>query len=442
VEKEMNELNILRKELSLSEAGITHKIEQNNRLNLEIKNLKSQIEAIKKELDGRIADDSKAIAEKINEKEKELKEAEVNYESAIKKIRGIEVNLENSAETIKKVSSLDICPVCEQKVDENHKHGISEREGKKHEKFLESLKSLKENQENTEKARQMLRKELDGLVRGQHQANVIKVRVQNLKEKQGMSEEKSALKDKIKKDIGILNAKKIELKPRIERFAKSEERYKSVKKELDDLLPQEKFLEVEKGKCESAIDSIKKFMARMNKEISEKEKAKESLNKIGQIANWMDEMFTNLMSNMEKHVMVSIHRQFNELFRKWFDVIMEDESLNVRVDEEFTPLIEQNGYETYIENLSGGEKTSVALSYRLALNKVVNDIVAGIKTKDIIMLDEPTDGFSTEQLDKVRDVLQQLNMRQAIIVSHESKIEGFVQNVIRVEKRDNVSVVV
>ena len=178
------------------------------------------------------------------------------------------------------------------------------------------------------------------------------------------------------------------------------------------------------------------------KEIQEKEKAREKLRYISQLNSWIEEMLVNLMSTMEKHVMVNIHSQFNELFKNWFDILLEDESISVRVDEEFTPIIEQDGYETFIENLSGGEKTSAALSYRLALNKVINDIVADIKTKDIIMLDEPTDGFSSEQLDKVRDVLDQLNMKQVIIVSHESKIESFVQNVIRVEKRDNVSVVV
>ena len=147
------------------------------------------------------------------------------------------------------------------------------------------------------------------------------------------------------------------------------------------------------------------------------------------------------MSTMEKHVMVNIHSQFNGLFKNWCDILLEDESISVRVDEEFTPVIEQDGYETFIENLSGGEKTSVALSYRLALNKVINDIAGEIKTKDIIMLDEPTDGFSAEQLDKVRDVLQQLKMNQVIIVSHENKIESFVDNVINVQKQEHVSVV-
>jgi len=232
------------------------------------------------------------------------------------------------------------------------------------------------------------------------------------------------------------------LHSKIEKYAEAEEKYRAVKKEIDELLPQERFLELERRKYETEKESAGRLILNLEKEINEKQKAKEKLSYISQLGRWIDELFVNLMSTMEKHVMVNIHSQFNELFRNWFDILLEDEAMNVRVDEEFTPVIEQDGYETYIENLSGGEKTSVALSYRLALNKVINDIVAGIKTKDIIMLDEPTDGFSTEQLDKVRDVLEQLNMKQVIIVSHESKIESFVENVIRVQKQESVSVVV
>jgi exonuclease SbcC len=47
-----------------------------------------------------------------------------------------------------------------------------------------------------------------------------------------------------------------------------------------------------------------------------------------------------------------------------------------------------------------------------------------IKTKDLVILDEPTDGFSEQQLDKMRGVLEELNAEQLIIVSHEQKIEG------------------
>ena len=145
------------------------------------------------------------------------------------------------------------------------------------------------------------------------------------------------------------------------------------------------------------------------------------------------------MDTIEKHVMLKIHQEFNELFQQWFNTLIEDETLGVRLDDEFTPVIDQNGYETGIENLSGGERTAVALAYRLALNRVINDIVSEIKTKDILMLDEPTEGFSSEQLDKIRIILEQLNIKQVIIVSHESKIESFVDKVIRVEKQEHVS---
>ena len=76
----------------------------------------------------------------------------------------------------------------------------------------------------------------------------------------------------------------------------------------------------------------------------------------------------------------------------------------------------------------------MALAYRLALNKTINTVTSSIKTKDLLILDEPTEGFSSEQLDKLRDVIAQLNLRQIIIVSHEQKIEGFADKVVRLEK--------
>ena len=140
--------------------------------------------------------------------------------------------------------------------------------------------------------------------------------------------------------------------------------------------------------------------------------------------------------------MLRIHSDFNSLFQKWFSILMSNDDINIRLEKDFTPVIEQNGYETNYYDLSGGEKTATALAYRLALNQVINNIVTVIKTKDLIILDEPTDGFSEEQIDKIRDVLNELNMRQIIIVSHEPKIESFVNNIIRLEKKEHVTRIV
>ncbi len=442
IENDMMQLNSLRKELSVTEANIAHKVEQNNRLNDEIKRLEKQIDELKKQVENKSLDELGNIMKKISEKEKEIEDADANYSSIIRKTKELEVKIEHCNEAIKKMQSIEICPVCEQKVDEKHKHDISQRESKKYEELIEQVRNCTEEESNLKEVRLKLKKELDMLVKEQNHFNILKIKLENLDEKAKAKEEKSALKEKVKKEIGLLNTKKTELNLKISKYSETEGKYKAVKDEIGKLLPQERFLELEKRKYETEISSAKRFISNLEKEINEKQKAKEKLASISQLNNWISEFFLNLMSAMEKHVMVSIHSQFNELFKAWFGILMEDENISISVDEDFTPVIEQNGYETYIESLSGGEKTSVAVSYRLALNKVVNDIVAGIKTKDIIMLDEPTDGFSTEQLDKVRDVLEQLNMKQAIIVSHESKIESFVDNVIRVQKQDNASVIV
>jgi len=140
--------------------------------------------------------------------------------------------------------------------------------------------------------------------------------------------------------------------------------------------------------------------------------------------------------------MQKIHIEFNELFQKWFNMLLEDENINARIDEEFTPSVVQDGFDTEINNLSGGEKTSVALAYRLALNKVINDLINNINTKELLILDEPTDGFSSEQLDKMRNVLYELNVKQLIMVSHEAKMESYVNNIIRVNKNEHISNIV
>ena len=130
------------------------------------------------------------------------------------------------------------------------------------------------------------------------------------------------------------------------------------------------------------------------------------------------------------------------MFQEWFSILIDDEGIFSRVDDTFQPVIEQNGYEIPFSMLSGGEKTSASLAYRLALNRVINDVIHHIKTKDLLILDEPTDGFSSEQLDKVREVLEKLNLAQIIIVSHEAKIESFVEKVIQIRKEGQMSRVI
>ena len=126
-------------------------------------------------------------------------------------------------------------------------------------------------------------------------------------------------------------------------------------------------------------------------------------------------------------------------FSKWFKLLIVAPELDVQLDENFTPLILQGDVEMEYSFLSGGARTAIALAYRLALNQIINSLFSRMKTREIIILDEPTDGFSEAQLDRMRDIFSEINAKQLILVSHEQKIEGFVDNVLKVVKSGDAS---
>jgi exonuclease SbcC len=229
---------------------------------------------------------------------------------------------------------------------------------------------------------------------------------------------------------------------KIQSFENIEKEFNEKKKELDSLIKDLRDSDIRVMSITKDLENNDKEIKRIKEDIDTKNKLKEKIQYISELNYWITEHLVGLTSTIEKIIMQKIHIEFNELFQKWFKMLIDDENIEVSVDEEFTPIILQNSYETDVMNLSGGEKTSVALAYRLALNKVINDLINNIKTKDIIILDEPTDGFSSEQLDKMRDVLYELDMKQLIMVSHEPKMESYVQNVIRVNKHEHNSQIV
>ncbi len=221
----------------------------------------------------------------------------------------------------------------------------------------------------------------------------------------------------------------------------TEKLFSSIQEELNSINSSKVAAEKEKARCEQQLYDIDRFLRAAEKEIREKRGAKEKIIYINELLTWFDSYFVALMDIIERRVMSALQAVFNEFFQKWFGIIM-GEQFSVRIDENFSPVIEQNGYITEYTNLSGGEKTAVALAYRLALNRVINGMIESIRTKDILILDEPTDGFSSEQLDRLRDVLAELQLRQVILVSHEPKIDTFVDSVLKVYKEDHVSRVV
>ena len=202
---------------------------------------------------------------------------------------------------------------------------------------------------------------------------------------------------------------------------------------------QEKLLSLAKeiSSLDANIKNALSEITQINEKIAKMNDIKIKHSNAKKLLNFIRNDFIALTQNIEEHIRLNIFKEFDDYYKLWFDKLIDNELMLTRLDLDFTPIIEQNGYEIDYNYLSGGEKTACALAYRLALNKVVTDFFN--LNQSIIILDEPTDGFSYEQLDKMKEIINDLSFSQIIIVSHETKIESFVDHVIKIEKVNGIS---
>jgi exonuclease SbcC len=119
---------------------------------------------------------------------------------------------------------------------------------------------------------------------------------------------------------------------------------------------------------------------------------------------------------------------------------VEDPDLVLTVDEDFVPSVTHQDFEMELNALSGGERTAAAFAYRLALNGLVRSN-ATPDQRNLLILDEPTDGFSREQLGRMGNVFVALGAEQVVVVSHDRELRNFADRVYQVEKVDGSSTV-
>ena len=176
---------------------------------------------------------------------------------------------------------------------------------------------------------------------------------------------------------------------------------------------------------------------RLSTELARKEKDAAEARKLTNHEEWLAGFFRPTVEQIERQALTEAAARFNEHFQRFFTTLVDDPDMVVRVREDFSPVFEREGYDQDYEALSGGERTSMALAYRFALNAVIRDSMSS--QPELLVLDEPTDGFSKEQVYKMRNLLQELDSRQVIMVSHEKELESMADHIFRVEKVNGAS---
>jgi exonuclease SbcC len=436
--KKMNEKNKLENEKEKSELTLNNKKDMMITFEKEIKNLN---ELIKNSSSFNFNEsDIDILKTRIKSQEQILKDLNESFIIIVTNNQANETKMHDLKILINKISALDKCTTCLQIVNEEHKHNIvlkAAQELKTAE--AESIKLKKDKQETSEKIEQT-RKQLESLKQSLSQMEILKVRLEGIKEKQVRVISLEKQKALVLSDIDLIKKHIEGIEELLKEFLIYDAVYERKSQELREITSKENSLLIKKAEVNAEIQFLKRQITTLEEELRKMEELAKKLNHMKELEFWINGKFLEFVLFTEKNVMLRLREDFSNLFSNWFSVLVTD-AITVRLDESFSPVIQQNECEIDYSYLSGGERTAVALAYRLALNQVINSLLSRIKTRDIVILDEPTDGFSESQLDKMRDVLQQLKVRQLILVSHEQKIEGFVNNIIKFKKIEGTTVI-
>jgi exonuclease SbcC len=440
------------------------------------------------------------ISRDLEIEKKLLKRFYEEIEEKLEKVNGQKIQKQTLIQSLEKeiaeFSNLgNACPTCKQEITKSHHHDLVDTKRREIEKISLELKSITESFfESKSKSKEIqskidsydaeilqIQKILPGieeyavksskLVQIEAKIQEITAGVDNLKEFGGKNpvEYFSELKDSLMKYESVMDKIKqiVETKQRVEKSIQKNqieaEQMESEKSQNESELKQI-ILDLESfgnlyeiiSKKESELNDIRREVTNTSsnlaasqeklaneqekishdkKNIEESKKYEKKFNLVSQYKEWLESFFIPAVIQIEKQVLLSILQNFNETYRRWYSILVEDQSKESRIDENFTPIEQEIGY------LSGGEKTSIALAYRLTLNSLMRKETDSMKS-NLLILDEPTDGFSKNQLGKIREVLDELKSEQIILVSHEKELETYVDNIFQISKQDGISKIV
>jgi exonuclease SbcC len=379
------------------------------------------------------------LAQSLQKLQSDLQDNDQSIRRLIAARADLDATRRQSDTTINAFRMLDQCPTCRQQVDATHKHGIIETEQRKADALLAHIAEHERGLRKHEQIRTRISADIQAIQQQQASFREAQLAHEHYTQQLGRKQQAETRLAALTKSMQDAETRRQQASGSINAWSALETRRAAERARLETLTEQEKHVALEHGTLLERAKLLREFISQLEADLATKEIARARLQKLSALDHWVGEFFTNLMEVMERHVLTKVYHEFNGLFAAWFSLLIEDEVLSARLDEHFSPVMQQNGYDTEVQNLSGGEKTACALAYRLALNKVINDLHSGITTKSLLILDEPTDGFSTDQLSRMRDVLDQVKARQVILVSHEALIESMADHVLRVVKEEHAS---
>ncbi len=383
----------------------------------EIKNL----EELRNKISSEIRELQKSLDLKIKDKGDFLGELQLRkgkYNELVKRLKEIE-DLEKRG----------ICPVCKQPITHAHAVELKNSVRKQIAKIENEIEELSAKVNNLDKEIEELRKNIS---EKNNFLNEIVSKHSTLHEKYRKLNEEivelTSLHEKTKKLEEITN----ELKTLQEKVSKKEhimaeyhrltEELEKLRKELDNLMEKHSSMNKEYGEVEGELKGLKQLLSQIDEKKKKLKEVREEISRYSKYLNFVSKYVLGIISEVEKYVKTRAFTAFREEFTKIFKMLMTGyENIDVEIKQDFSLSFKArvDGVLKPIETPSGGQLTCISLAYRLALNRVARSMIPQLG-KGLLILDEPTYGFSPERVELLRRVLfSPGGPSQVIIVTHD-----------------------
>lgn len=400
-------------------------LERNEDVLIQLENEKSEIF---KKVPAADMDMLRKIASNLEERLADAKE----------KLASEKAGMEKTVQTLNTVKGLDVCPLCRREIDADFKEKLAGQLNSEWEdagrnivslqKIIGDIESERQRVAEVKSKAEILEMQIDQtrrlILAGRGEIESLR---RELEEKRLLLEEIGSVLARIDAEISNFKVEKV-VRAR-ERREEALLRFRNIQNNISH---QEKMVE-EKNLTLEMLEERIRFA---EEKLSRKELA---------------EKVVGLISSLRyayREVVPRLRRMYIESLRGAVQSVMESltveggGSFHVDVDEAYTPfLVDASGFRRESQLLSGGERTWLALAFRIGLGQLLMEAKTG-QPFELLILDEPTEALGVEDgsIETLASAISNLkNIRQIITVTHSEKLAEKALKRIVVDKRDGVS---
>jgi exonuclease SbcC len=138
-------------------------------------------------------------------------------------------------------------------------------------------------------------------------------------------------------------------------------------------------------------------------------------------------------------------RAIEDYVQKTYNNINPTSTFLIRIDENYTPEVKIRNYTRSYRDLSGGERTDIALAYRIGLGNAIYEARTGTPM-ELLILDEPTENLGNEEgdrsIEQLAQMLANLKVQQIITITHDQTFARFADHTIQIRKINEKSQIV